>query len=91
VPDLLGGNYVGSESQAQMICDTISAAQSDISRLDDEITRLNAVLDSLTRKRDTLQTYTHLHMALVAPIRRLPPEVLSDIFLHYNENIFSDF
>jgi len=85
VPDLLGGHYIASESQAQMICDTISVAQADISRLDGEITRLNAVLDGLTRKRDALQTYTHLHTALVAPIRRLPPEVLSEIFLCYND------
>ena len=92
VPDLLGGHYIASEFQAKMICDTISAAQADISRLDGEITRLNAVLDGLTRKRDALQTYTHLHTALVAPIRRLPPEVLSEIFLHYNdENNISNF
>jgi hypothetical protein len=85
VPDLLGGHYIASESQVQMICDTISVAQAGISRLDDEITRLNAVLDGLTRKRDALQTYTNLHTALVAPIRRLPPEVLSEIFLYYND------
>ncbi|KIM80696.1 hypothetical protein PILCRDRAFT_9501 [Piloderma croceum F 1598] len=70
VPDLLGGHYVASESQAQMICDTISVAQADISRLDGEITRLNAVLDGLTRKRDALQIYAHLHTA---------------IFLRYND------
>ena len=92
VPDLLGGHYIPSEFQAKMICDTISTAQADISRLDDEITRLNGVLDGLTRKRDALQTYTRLHTALVAPIRRLPPEVLSEIFLHYNdENNISNF
>jgi hypothetical protein len=85
VPDLLGGNYVVSEFHAQMICDTISAAQADISRLDGEITRLQVVLDGLTNKRDALQTYTHSHTALVAPIRRLPPEVLSEIFLRYND------
>ncbi|KIM76328.1 hypothetical protein PILCRDRAFT_36243, partial [Piloderma croceum F 1598] len=53
--------------------------------LDGEITHLNAVLDGLTRKHDALQTYAHLHTALVAPIRRLPPEVLSKIFLRYND------
>jgi hypothetical protein len=85
VPDLLDGHYIASEFLAQMICDTISVTQADISRLDSEITRLKAVLDDLTRKRDALRTYTHLHTALVAPIRRLPPEVLSVIFLHYND------
>ncbi|KIM76269.1 hypothetical protein PILCRDRAFT_77908 [Piloderma croceum F 1598] len=92
VPNLLGGNYVASESQAQMICDMISITQADILRLNGEITHLNAVLDGLTHKHDALQTYTHLHTALVALIRHLPPEVLSEIFLHYNnENNISDF
>ena len=85
VPDLLGGHYIASESQAQMIGDTISVAHADILRLDGEITRLNAILDGLTRKRGALQTYTQLHTALVAPIRRLPPEVLSEIFLRYKD------
>ncbi|KIM84159.1 hypothetical protein PILCRDRAFT_818480 [Piloderma croceum F 1598] len=81
VPELLGGNYIATESQTQMICDTISSAQADISQLDGEITRLQAVLDGLAHKRDALHKYTNLHMALVAPIRRLPPEVLSEIFM----------
>src|SRR5882672_9516402 len=92
VLDLLGGNYVASESQAQMICDTISSVRAgNISRLEGEITRLRAVLDGLTAKLDAFQIYTHSLVALVAPIRRLPPEVLSEIFLHYNdENNISD-
>jgi F-box-like len=91
VLDLLGGNYVASESQAQMICDTISSVRAGFSRLESEITRLSAVLDGLTAKHDAFQIYTHSLVALVAPIRRLPPEVLSEIFLHYNdENNISD-
>jgi hypothetical protein len=86
VPDLLSGNYIPTESQTQMICDTISSAQADISQLDGEITRLQAVLDGLAHKRDALRKYTNLHMALVAPIRRLPPEVLSEIFMQCMEN-----
>ena len=85
VPDLLGGHYIASESQAQMISNTILVAEGDIMRLSGEITRLNAILDGLTCKRDALRTYTHLHAALVAPIRRLPPEVLSEIFLCYKD------
>jgi len=84
VPDLLGGSHFVSESQARMIYDTISSARADISQLDSEITRLDAVLDGLTRKRDALQIYAYSHMALVAPIKRLPPELLSKIFHHYN-------
>jgi hypothetical protein len=65
-----------------MVHDTISSAQADISQLDGEIHRLQALLDGLIHKRDALQTYTHLHTALLAPIARLPPETLSEIFLH---------
>ena len=82
VPDSLGGNYIASESQAQMVHDTISFARADILQLDGEIHRLQALLDELIRKRDALQTYTYLHVALVTPIGRLPPEILSEIFLH---------
>jgi F-box-like len=85
VPDLIQGArgaYVASESQVQLIHDTISSAQADISQLDGEIHRLQALLDGLIHKRDTLQTYTRSHTALIAPIGRLPPEILSEIFLH---------
>jgi F-box-like len=85
VPDLIHGArgaYVASESQVQLIHDTISSAQADISQLDGEIYRLQALLDGLIHKRDTLQTYTRSHTALIAPIGRLPPEILSEIFLH---------
>ncbi|KIM73811.1 hypothetical protein PILCRDRAFT_80733, partial [Piloderma croceum F 1598] len=83
VPDLIQGArgvYVASESEAQLINDTISSAQADISQLDGEIHRLQALLDDLIHKRDALQTYTYSHAALIAPIGRLPPEILSEIF-----------
>ena len=89
VPDLIQdahGAYVASESQAQLIHNTISSTQANISQLDGEIHRLQAVLDGLKHKRDALQTYTHLHMALIAPIGRLPPEILSEVFLHCQES-----
>jgi hypothetical protein len=89
VPDLIldaRGAYVASESQAQLIHDTISSTQANISQLDGEIHRLQALLDGLIHKRDALQTYTHLHTALIAPIGRLPPEILSEIFLHCQDS-----
>ena len=81
MPDLLVGNCVALPSQTHMIYDTVSIAQADISRLDGEILRLQAVLDGLVSKREALRTYTRLHMGLVAPARHLLPEILSEIFL----------
>src|ERR1700691_2676050 len=88
VPDLLGGYHVASPSQERLILDAISNAQATIFQLDDKITYLQDVVvlvDSLMQKRDAIQKYKNLHMALVAPIRRLPPEVLSEIFLQCND------
>jgi hypothetical protein len=86
VPDLLDGNCVALPSQTHMIYDTVSVAQADISRLDGEILRLQAVLDGLVSKREALHTYTRLHMGLVAPARHLLPEILSEIFLQCKKN-----
>jgi hypothetical protein len=90
VPDILGTNHLAPASQTRIICDTISAAQADISQLDVEIIRLRAVLDGLMHKREALHTYTHQHMALVAPVRRLPPEILSEIFIQCKDTKWFD-
>lgn len=58
VPDLLDGNHVALLSQTHVIYDTVSVAQADISQLDVEILRLQAVLDGLVSKREALCTYT---------------------------------
>lgn len=85
VPQLLGGNRVITPSQAQIVHSTISATLSDISQLDREINRTQMILDELRRKRADLQSYTDAHKVLVAPIRQLPFEVLSEIFLQLIE------
>ena len=90
VPDLLGTNHLAPASQSRIICDTISAAQADISQLDGEITRLRTVLDGLMLKREALHKYTHQHMALVSTARRLPPEILSEIFIQCKETKWLD-
>jgi hypothetical protein len=78
--------YVASESQAQLIHDTTSSTQANIFQLNDKIHRLQALLDRLIHKHDALQTYTHLHMALIAPMRHFPPKILSEIFLHCQDS-----
>jgi hypothetical protein len=85
VPDLLDGNHVALPSQTHVIYDTVSIAQADISQLDGKILGLQAVLDGLVSKREALRTYTRLHMGLVAPARRLLPEILLEIFLQCKE------
>jgi hypothetical protein len=70
-----------SASQISMVRDTISTAQARILHVDSEIARLMDTVEDLQRRRSALLTYTQNHTALIAPIRRLPPEILSDIFV----------
>ena len=92
VPDLLHGNRVASGSQTRMICDTISAARSSISQLVGEIARLRGVIEGLLHKRDALEIYIQSHMGPLAAARRLPPEILSEIFLQCKDpTSFDDF
>ena len=51
-------------------------------RLDDEMCRLRQVMDSLARERQNLAQSLDEHRSLVAPIRRIPQEMLSEIFSH---------
>ena len=85
VPTLLGGNQIASTSETLVIYDTIAAAEADISQIDDEATRLQAILDGLACKRAAIHRHAQVHRALIAPVRRLPPEVLSEIFLQCRE------
>lgn len=53
-----------------------------LSRLESEIAQLNDLLQTFSMKRDLLKRYIEAHRALMSPIRRLPVETLSEIFMH---------
>ncbi|KAJ6578969.1 hypothetical protein B0H10DRAFT_1836130, partial [Mycena sp. CBHHK59/15] len=48
--------------------------------LTQEIGRIQAMLDNLTQKRDHLVNLIDAHLALVSPVRRLPDDVVWEIF-----------
>lgn len=62
------------------VFDTISVALIGVSQLDEKILRHQAIIFELRRKRDEIQSYAVRHKALVVPMHRLPPEILSEIF-----------
>jgi F-box-like len=82
MPELLGGYFVPTTIQTQLIHDTLSIAQSYMSQIDNEIIRLTSDVEELQSKPADLLKYTQSHIALSAPVRRFPPEILSEIFLH---------
>ena len=59
----------------------VSQAGSDLVQLDSEINQVQAVLEALHQKREALLMFTAEHNAILAPIRRLPLELLIDIFI----------
>lgn len=85
VPDLLRGHYVASPSEAQVIHETISTTRVHIAQLAGEMVRLQGILDELARKRDALESYTEIHISLLTPVRSLPVEILSEIFLRIRD------
>jgi hypothetical protein len=65
---------------------TIADIETDISKLDDEMSRLQMVMDQLAAERQSLEKSLEEHRSIVAPIRRIPLEVLSEIFMFCADN-----
>ncbi|THV04353.1 hypothetical protein K435DRAFT_835449 [Dendrothele bispora CBS 962.96] len=72
-----------TEEEAAYVNQIQHDAESDFASYDAEIAQLEAAISVLKHKRKCLQDYVAKHRSLLAPIRRLPPEVLSLIFLTY--------
>ncbi|KAF9000889.1 hypothetical protein BDQ17DRAFT_1327535 [Cyathus striatus] len=60
---------------------TISYTESETKRLDNEIARVKLSLDALQQRRDALYQFSLQEQALFAPIRKLPEDILCNIFL----------
>jgi hypothetical protein len=59
---------------------TISAAPAELDRYDAEITRLEYHLKRLASERQSLVAYTDGCRSIFSPVRRLPAEILAEIF-----------
>ena len=81
VPQLVGTNDPPSEFQADAIRNTMSEVQPFVSALDGDIVQVQARLMELQWKREILHSYFHEHERLLSPIRRLPADLLGDIFI----------
>ncbi|KZP11476.1 hypothetical protein FIBSPDRAFT_756686, partial [Athelia psychrophila] len=82
LPDLVDTNYALSPSQEQLVQDALEKTKFNMSHIDNEIARVQAVLKELLHARKALQDYGEEHRPLLSPIRHLPSEMLGDIFLH---------
>ncbi|KAF7346540.1 hypothetical protein MSAN_01882100 [Mycena sanguinolenta] len=66
-------NYVPSSEEFQCI-------QMDLALRAQELARLDARISDLTAQRDQLQAYVDSHKALISHPRRLPPDIVCEIF-----------
>jgi hypothetical protein len=85
-PSLLHSSLMVSPDEEQTIRETIHDINTTLTSVDDEITRVRATLSTLEDYRSTLQTTLAQHQVALSPIRKLPPELLGEIFLFVSLN-----
>lgn len=74
---LLDTNHVPDDRERDAINTFLSDPLIELLRLDDEIAKYNGLL----AKREELSQIISSHRALLSPARRLPPELVKEIFL----------
>ncbi|KAF9560630.1 hypothetical protein CPC08DRAFT_665167 [Agrocybe pediades] len=79
--EYLHTNYVPNNIDRSHIQQLLSEPEQSLRRLNNEIERLQTVLNDLQGQRDALGLVIHEHYRLLTPIRRLPDDMLSEIFL----------
>ncbi|KAF7376702.1 hypothetical protein MSAN_00087200 [Mycena sanguinolenta] len=77
----LGTNYCPKDDELLKIRAFLVEPTRRLRRLDDEIAELQKSIDKLAEERHSLQTYVDGHKALISPARRLPLDVIQEIFV----------
>ncbi|KAJ7457849.1 hypothetical protein FB451DRAFT_589516 [Mycena latifolia] len=77
----LGTNYCPQDDEIPAIQCILAETAVRVKGLDDEIADLQKALDKLTEERDRLNAYVDAHQALLSPVRRLPLDIIHEIFV----------
>ncbi|KAF7366676.1 ABC protein [Mycena sanguinolenta] len=77
---LLNTNEPPEDSEMIFIRSVVSKTTTRLTRLDDEISKLHEKLKQLEDERTALLSYRTRNTAILSPLRRMPPEVLAEIF-----------
>ncbi|KAJ4467514.1 hypothetical protein C8R41DRAFT_931105 [Lentinula lateritia] len=78
--ELLQSNCAIEEEDIAHISDICSESTEELDRLNSQILQLQLSLQSVTIKRDELQTKLGVYRAALSPLRRCPTEILQQIF-----------
>ncbi|KAF8133055.1 hypothetical protein K438DRAFT_1884520, partial [Mycena galopus ATCC 62051] len=77
----LGTNYCPPDEEVLEIQSLLAEPLSRLQTLDNRIAELQKAIDELAEERATVQAYVDAHKALISPIRRLPLDMLQEIFV----------
>ncbi|KAJ7112005.1 hypothetical protein C8R44DRAFT_632527, partial [Mycena epipterygia] len=80
-PELRHSNTAPEDSAYADIRREIDKGERALALIDEKMDDLQRVLDELAVMRQELQDFVADHQSVVAPIRKLPNELLSEIFL----------
>ncbi|KAJ7441753.1 hypothetical protein FB451DRAFT_96336 [Mycena latifolia] len=76
----LGTNYCPRGEEIVQIRTLLIEPTLQLKHLDDEIAVLQKALDKLTEERTGISAYVDAHKALISPVRRLPLDIILEIF-----------
>lgn len=79
---LLSTNYVPSKDELDEIHKLLVDPVDQLNGFDAEIARLQTIIDELSLKWKRLHDDIVRHRNLTAPLRRIPQEILQEIFIH---------
>ncbi|KZP20013.1 hypothetical protein FIBSPDRAFT_1045106 [Athelia psychrophila] len=83
VHELLGTNLpLSTKTEIDVAREALEDLQKDLDDLDRDILQTRIAYQRLLAKRNALQDYADAHKGLLGPLRRLPAEMLAEIFIH---------
>ncbi|KAJ6542661.1 hypothetical protein B0H19DRAFT_899258, partial [Mycena capillaripes] len=83
----LRSNEAPSHSQKILVEEILREREAEKSVLGAEISRLESTLQALRSKQADLDSEMNLYSSVLSPIRRLPPEIVGEIFLYFTPSM----
>ncbi|KAE9397862.1 hypothetical protein BT96DRAFT_822742, partial [Gymnopus androsaceus JB14] len=78
---VIGTNHAPSTAELKSLKELLIHPQHELSRMETEIDRVQTLLNSLLSEKQKIKEYIEAHRALASPVRQIPPETLSEIFI----------
>ncbi|KAJ6561860.1 hypothetical protein B0H19DRAFT_894253, partial [Mycena capillaripes] len=78
--EILHTNTIPSDTDCQRIRELLVGPQKEVAELTAKIECLQDLISQLSKKRDQLNDFITPHLALISPTRRLPADVVAEVF-----------